>query len=805
MAAQSSRLNTPSTQSKLLRGIPRTKPPVPPSRLNVSQHVVQNLSKDLNCLVSSQKKKQSLTKPIPHKMVLEQSKFSKKVCGFHNQSSMKQQNVAQRTQISNRKAGPIEDVNNRVQFSHFSGSNGEAKGLDSKEKSAEPLRGHEKARQKRNREVLQCDPRNTEFLAASSRTLASGVECSLDTENQKKPEDVDYISKEVADTIKRIESYLPVVQLVDDPVDLGGDKNTAHQGLCEKKLKSIPIADSDSPKVVERKKGSVSRAELSQAGNLGLAQNDLPRRQGIRGLRKPSDSSMWQLVMSPSHKSTSEGIDLLGLNKDEPKLPDWVGIETFKPLQKSNSQLNGLESRKGGQSKGSNFPANMLSPFWSPSMGMTTPQSQKMTLLPGQDVKAVVEKFELVNQLASQNDPGATPASDTIQGFRIPSHKDIVKEAPLLVKVLNQVPKENRDKNVVMSHKGTIRKGVTPRSSVMPQSVGTAKKIRAAHADQKLNQTGTREKIRKKKNLPPQMIVRPTLLDHCPSQKSLLPSAMNTDRTNIKGSGKQKQTYVSPRRRIMQPNQQQSEGTNSSSCTSSSWTTQQTSSTYSSDSKGKEPLPGQAPLPWRRSGHATHSTSSEEDCSGSIQPQYEHWDSSRRMTGIRKFRPGYPDKSQKAVGRLRRLKNKLAVVFHHHHHHHHHHEDTEAGHSRSLWKYVQKMFHPISKEEACEEEAVEKFRSSAVINAPHKQKGRHHLHAMVEGLLNHVWNSKKSKAGRGGINQVMNGQHGNKKMGKNLHWWQSSGGGGGLKLPNRGRVKLRFKSKKPQLRAGKMK
>lgn len=800
VSAQSGVSNKPhSTQSHQPRSTPWSKPFSSPNTRSISWNVVQESAKELNYPQPSQLKKRSLTKSVPCEMVREQSKFSlcvsepekrKRFCEFHNQSSIKHQNLAKRTQMSNRKAMPTNHVNDKVQFSHICGYDGEAKELEIEEMFHEPLGGDENPRKEKNREVVRCDSKNIESVAASPRTPTSGVACSLGIETGKKPEELDHIAKEVAATIKRIESF---VQQIDDPTDTFEDKHKAQLGLCEKTTRPFAVTDSDSPKAIERKRGLDLRTELRQACKFNLAQNDLMSQQEIQSFRKPSD------------KSNLEGICLLGLKKDRPKMTDWGRIETSNPKGKSNGEHNQLVNKKCWQSKGSNFPATTLRPVWSPITVKNNPLIQKKNLVPGQNMKAAVEKSELVNRLRGQNDRVVSPVSDTIQGFRIsPKHNDkIVKEAALPMKILNQIQKENRDHNG-MAQKRTIRKGVTSTSLATPQSVVSAKKIQAAHTDQKRSQCGSKEIVRKEKNLPPKMIVRPTLLDQYPSQRSLLSSASYRAK-DVKGNGKQKRSHVSLHRRNVEPHHQQFEEATSSSRSSSSWSTQPTSSTCS-ESEDKEPLPGQAPLPSRRLGHATRSSSLEEDYSSGILPQYEQKDSSHPMTGMKTYRSSYQVNSQKAVGRLRKLKDKLAFIFHHHHHHYHHHhhdnnasEDNEAGGSRSLWHYVQKTFHPTSKEEAYGEEAIEKFRRSAVIKAPHKQKGRQHLHAMVDGLLRHIRNSKKSREGRGGISL------GNRKMGKKLNWWRRTGGHGGVKLPNRGRIKVEFRSRKQRMRAGKMK
>lgn len=164
-------------------------------------------------------------------------------------------------------------------------------------------------------------------------------------------------------------------------------------------------------------------------------------------------------------------------------------------------------------------------------------------------------------------------------------------------------------------------------------------------------------------------------------------------------------------------------------------------------------------------------------------------------------------------GRLRRLRNKLAIVFHHqhrhhhfHHHHHHHHpgradggssskeDDDDDGahrrehrHKRSPWRYLRRILHRASDGEDRGERAAE-----TVVPA-HHQRGHGHVRALMDALLTHVWGTrwrrrKPVRANRPGV-----GRSASRVRLRKLHCWQRLRRRGGVKLGDR---------KKPPLRLG---
>ncbi|THG18865.1 hypothetical protein TEA_026698 [Camellia sinensis var. sinensis] len=164
-------------------------------------------------------------------------------------------------------------------------------------------------------------------------------------------------------------------------------------------------------------------------------------------------------------------------------------------------------------------------------------------------------------------------------------------------------------------------------------------------------------------------------------------------------------------------------------------------------------------LPSRGRPHRVGPTSSSEseDCPPSDRVWVHHHmalsSRSTSMDSTKGSRLSDRVKPKKPIGKLTRLKDKLALIFHHHHHHyHHHHNDGD------------------------------------------------HRYQKAKGLLN----SKKSKVPKGSIKRLGSGRHGSKKAVKKLQWWHMFRHQRAVKMPSKtkARVKLGVGSKKkPGLQA----
>ncbi|XP_022969736.1 uncharacterized protein LOC111468843 isoform X2 [Cucurbita maxima] len=236
---------------------------------------------------------------------------------------------------------------------------------------------------------------------------------------------------------------------------------------------------------------------------------------------------------------------------------------------------------------------------------------------------------------------------------------------------------------------------------------------------------------RSKNSYGPHMVMKPTLLEH-PSRE-------------VRKEETQNKTHLA--------SQQEAEFTDSAS--SSSWTTQQTSESetldeFSSPSHQDEP------------------------------PANSSKASSRRYSHGKK-------ESKRAIGRFKRLKNKLGIIFHHHHHHHHHNRHS------FMWNRVRKIFHPTNNKKLTSmEDRYEKVKNTAVRSEGWTNQVSK-FQAIAKELQSHVRRSKamkkkdpwKMKCGKGV---------------KKLHWWKLFCNRHGVRFHNKGCIRrIRYVNRKSKL------
>lgn len=192
-------------------------------------------------------------------------------------------------------------------------------------------------------------------------------------------------------------------------------------------------------------------------------------------------------------------------------------------------------------------------------------------------------------------------------------------------------------------------------------------------------------------------------------------------------------------------------------------------------------------------------------------------DPRRRLSRHRAMRPSrvsagttkgdHEKKPENNDGRLRRFKDKLAIIFHHHHHHHHHHhlghvdgdnatKDGGADPHRSPWKYLGRILHHTSKEERGKL-VTEVHAERAVDRAPDRHQ-HGYFRELLGALVRHVWRSRKKKVVRPDRGRL--GRSASRIRVKKLHWWQRFRKRGGIKLSNgkKPRLRLRFSQTNPR-------
>ncbi|KAK1567063.1 hypothetical protein Q3G72_007678 [Acer saccharum] len=277
---------------------------------------------------------------------------------------------------------------------------------------------------------------------------------------------------------------------------------------------------------------------------------------------------------------------------------------------------------------------------------------------------------------------------------------------------------------------------------------------------------------------PRQAIVRPTLIGADKSETTRMRSTRVGPRQQ-----ESEETWSSPSSSASS-SASPSPSLSSSASASSSWTNEQ-SSTYSSDTDEPMSFPASSPRGLRSRGNAMYAHRAG-DSSSSVLDQ-----SNSSSSHYRSYHHQNPDK---AIGRLRRIKNKLGLIFHHHHHHHHHHYDHQGNdddsdhHSKvsrtkhSTWKNLQNIFHHKNRNQ--KDDKLRKLTT-------HENQVKH-FNTLVGGLRRQVRHSKKSKlkpASKEGIGRLRNG-------GKKVQWWKILKRHGGVKVGKKGRVKLGIQSRK---------
>ncbi|KAG5241857.1 serine-rich adhesin for platelet [Salix suchowensis] len=378
-----------------------------------------------------------------------------------------------------------------------------------------------------------------------------------------------------------------------------------------------------------------------------------------------------------------------------------------------------------------------------------------------QNVKEIVERIESLNR--SQKN---YQTCQYVCGSQVPPSQDDVgkKSSMHSMKVRQDTPLRNPV--------ARLEEKSTPSVPSIPLSAGS---IVASH----------------KRHLPRQTFIRPTLLDYDDYHKKITPKRSYVDSeeeldetTSSSSNGRSLEMSDEEASSSSNPHSQElSDATASSSSNPRSLVeSYQTASSSSSSSP-----------------HSSYSWTSQQQTTGSggsssrgsdedPEDYYDRGDHPPRVKGPSK-RYRSPSHKKKATGRLRGLKNKLGLIFHHHHHHHHHHHDDNDDAPKKDMKHHDK---------ACQKKAVEKFGKS-VVSGKKKQKAGH-FRALVKGLMKHSKHSKKSKPSEDGIGRQFGRiQNGHDKK----HWWKMfQRHRRGVRLPNRGRVKLGIprKNKKPRLK-----
>ncbi|XP_006344321.1 uncharacterized protein [Solanum tuberosum] len=418
-------------------------------------------------------------------------------------------------------------------------------------------------------------------------------------------------------------------------------------------------------------------------------------------------------------------------------------------------------------------------------------QTQRGNIINNQSIQSVVDKFEPLGQLKNQNNStsrqnpyAALPAmlvNENLNQNQMPSNEKIGQLGKLNVRL--------------------------PAADISRNNIGTSKLTRSGTNESRMDSPYSEHSI-----------MRRSALNHKLGQfKPSRSSYANLDQNSSKYP-KNRNRMKQLRRRHL--HEQESEVSHSSSPYSSSSTDLQQTSTYSSDKD--DSLPRQAlsktqysdetssygedeSYPRRDSSQTDYTVSSsgsgregnsspisserphesKGERSSSLDPSgsdhleelsyYSADSSSRRSSPARAYKSANSKKSKKHNGRWKKLKDKLAIVFHHHHHHHHHHgkDDKAEEKKTSLLRQRGKRFpshYSSSKDETYGEKALEKFGKSAIDKQAGKKPKGDQFHTLARGLMQHIQHSKKSK--HSSSRPVDKEQHSNKKVINKFRWWQ---------------------------------
>ncbi|CAL0333774.1 unnamed protein product [Lupinus luteus] len=387
-----------------------------------------------------------------------------------------------------------------------------------------------------------------------------------------------------------------------------------------------------------------------------------------------------------------------------------------------------------------------------------------------------VDRVKSLNKLARRDTHLGSHASECIQGLKVPLNEDDLSNMPSVL-----VGHANRE--------NLVRKNPVAWSNQNNKERSSESKCGKKLIGSKASTTAKRENP-----LPHQIIIRPTLLDQRSSEIKVL-SRQHENSSVLDKRGTHRTNHAEPWKTRVQPQHEEPEESSSNSHSSSRWTTQEDSTNSSSDSEEYSSRDGTQGASSRRLIKSKFEGSSEE--SSNSYP-YKDDGSSSSAGSLKNDRYGHKRNPGKKIGSLRKLKNKLGLIFHHHHHHHHHHlhggDDNviihpNAGHKHSMWNHLQNAFHQKNKHVVLRKGMVDKTRKGAIAKVTNRnQVGQ--FHRLVEGILTHIRHSKKPNPSKlSGVKGSRSTPH--RHSHKKLQPWQILRRKRGV-LKDRGRVKTSY-------------
>ncbi|KAL3729114.1 hypothetical protein ACJRO7_033677 [Eucalyptus globulus] len=683
-----------------------------------------------------QKKGECLpAKRTPNKLAPESSKLSilssnqgsqRKQCRVCHRNIMKQQTSSREPEVSANSIARTVDGQERIDFR---GAEGKARRSfedcrDGSFTSKQEPRSHNRVLDLEHQARIAASiPISTNSLAFEHRKTGGRYENKFACEIIGQSDGASDFTKDLTNTIKQIEARIYVLQLYSQNGEL--ITKVVSQSGTGKAVSAIrPMTEPNEQKftgrMLERSAYMTNALPLQERSQNAHSQENLSQ-----ACQLPSEKPKHGASNFTSHQT---GV----LPRDAGQNQSWnLTAESCKDLLSQTSLRNEFGGIKSGTYD------NL---------------KQKKTLIPPQNVKAMVEKLETMSQSLNRNTHAISVKDNMVQGLMVPpSFANVPKKPPLPVSQ-KQMAREN-----------SAAKFAKSRLHIPSKSSGSIASVSSSN------------KFRSKSRMPLHVTLKPTLMDQFSNKKEVR-TRRQTQRMPKKSSLRTRNKMVSPLRG--------SDHFSSSSRSSYISRTSDETSTSSSDSEA-----------YADTDFSTGSGRTSEELSSSSYSVPTHngqADHSYTLDRNRGSISSHPTNREKGVGRLRRMKNKLGLIFHHHHHHHHHHhqgysDDRDNKLQRrpttSMWKQMRDMFHR---------------RNERDVNKATKS-GKHQagpFHALTKGFLRHLQHTKNSKASTGNRIRV----HKKKKS----SWWPKLRHHGGMKLANRGRVKLKLPGKRPRMKALKM-
>ncbi|KAK7270721.1 hypothetical protein RJT34_26085 [Clitoria ternatea] len=596
------------------------------------------------------------------------------------------------------------------------------------------------------RETLKVlDTKTGEFNEDNKTTLLNRIhEIPSNYDAARQVESLDPkgdFADDLVNSIKRIESRILAFQLCSNLVD--STKNSAGHHTMQK------AANSDSP-VTQRNSGA--SGSQPSCGK--------PLLEGHR------------LMNQKTCKPSCKGANSISANAfEEPFLAENESLSQTQMANKNHWPHTSVTSAKR-----SHIPNQIGTQMVKGGEGS---RSRNRIQTSAQNV-AMIDKVKSLNRLVSSDANLGGQASECIQGLRVPLNQD--NHAKKHSKLASQTNKER-----------LVRK--TP---VAWSKTDLDQKERSSESSHAQKLTGSKSIITRRQKPPPhQMVIKPTLLDQRSSEIKVN-SHQHKDWSVLDRRRNQKTGHFELRKTRVQPQHHELE--RSSSNSESSHQTSQQGSCNSSSVSEDYSLPDETEGPSSgRMEDAAYEGSSEESSNSYL---YKDDGTSHRFGSSKSYRCQHERNPKKTIGGLRKLKNKLGLIFHHHHHHHHHHHgddygNTHAkpGHGHSMWNNLQNAVHHRNKHGVLTKQKVDNTRRRAVVRVLPQRNQIGQFHRLVEGLMGHIQYSKKQKPSKfDAVKRSRNTTHGHSQ--KKLHWWQTLRRHRGVKLKNKGQVKMRFISQK---------